>query len=268
MTNIYIAYPDIPFNSVVITPSATMHSFMDEMNLVCGERYQRAEFASGTTTRNYKFDLGTAYASKQATVDHLILARADLLQAAGVTRIQLASSSDDSAYTDRIDDSSFASATLYGPRSDDYISTLTATAQWRYWRLTYTAGGSTVFPHSKAYFGARFAPVLDPDYAIDRICYGRSAWRAASGAAHLARSDQPIYRVKLDWTGLTDEEVELFALRVGALRMRALFFLYTSTFHPPLDSKRLLHVRLVDYERSSRKNNYNDLTATFEEAIG
>ena len=260
---------DIPFHSVTITPSVATNEHKTEWNLVAGERYQQFELASAAaSSENLVFDLGSDYASKYNTVEAIIIARADKLQGLTTTRVRIDSSSDDVSYTSRLDSTSFDSATLYGPREDDFINTTTETAAFRYWKVTYF--GASVFTHSKLYFGKFFTFDQSPDFVPRLIEAGESRWYSSSGAAHFIRPDEPVYQFDFVFTRLTDATIAAFINRIGRWKHIAPVFLYTTGQHQILANQRLVHAHLRSFEwrRLPGVNNLNECRMTFEEVLG
>jgi hypothetical protein len=107
MTSLLIAHPDTPFVAPYIYPSAAANAYKREYNLIAGDRATMFELAAAGTSFSLTFGLG----STTRAADHLILARADILQTIGVTTVTLAYSSDDSSYSTAYTNASFASAT-------------------------------------------------------------------------------------------------------------------------------------------------------------
>lgn len=266
-SSLKISYAQIPFNSVSITPSVAADTNNNEWNLVAGPRYQRFFYGSSATSSSTVYDIGTTYASKDSTVDHLLVARADFLQDDGTTDIILASSPDNATWTDRITISSFGSATLVGPRANDYVATTTETAQIRYWRVTYS-GSSQVYRHSKCYFGKFFTFDYDPSYEIDFIPAKDSYWYASSGAAHFVRPGDPIYRITLTATAMSDTNVKSFEDNIARYAHRTPVFLYDVAVPQVLNNVSPIHAWLVDYSVEKVAYNYNQINAVYEEAIG
>lgn len=186
-----------------------------------------------------------------------------------MTELRVDRSTDGAAWTNVYDDASFSSATLYGTRSDDYIGTFTLTDAYRYWRIRYD-GSSQKFRHSKAYLGKLFTFDYSPDFEFDIIESGEAEWYSSSGAIHLVRPDEPIYRFTMTWQFQTDSTIQLFMDRIAKHSELSPVFLYTTAQHQILDSKRLVHCNVVSVEHRKMPgiNNKNDLRVIFEEIIG
>lgn len=271
-TSLLLCYPDIPYNACTITEGATVDSIQGKWNLVAGERKNGFAFSAAAASNTIKFDLGAGYASKQNTANYMLVARADKLQAGSTTAVKLEYSDDDAAYSTFINATSFTSATLYGPRADDYISTSTVTTAHRYWKVTYTSSGTSKFPHSKFYFGTYFDWGKEPNNVkIERSATGGDPFLAGSGTQIGERTDEPRYLFEFTWTGVTDAKIQSFQNYFGKTFYRENgIFLYTATKHHVLDSQRLVHCRLT--RAMARKiggvTNYNEVTLAFEEMLG
>lgn len=268
MTSLFICYPDIPYNAKTITASATENPLQPARNLTAGPRAHGYSLNAAGTTLTLDWDLGSDYATKQNTVNYVAIARADKLQAAGMTQLLIRSSPDNSVWTTRITDASFASATLYGPRADDYIQTITVTSAFRYWRADYTTASSKL-PHSKLYFGTYFDWGRDPQYKIERAPASTEFFNSSSGSQRGERIDEPVYRFDFKWTGVTEAKIQSFCAYFG----RSYFkengvFLYTSADHQILDSQRLVHCRMINPTCRKIWNNYYEVNITFEEMRG
>jgi hypothetical protein len=268
MTSLLICYPDIPYNAVTITPSATTDTAQNEFNLTAGPRSNGFALASAGTTLTLDFDLGAGFATEQNTVNYVILARADKLQAGAMSQLLIRSSSNGSVWTTRITQSSFSSATLYGPRSDDYIQLITATSAFRYWRADYTTTSSKL-PHSKLYFGTYFDWGREPStYKISREASG-DLLRMSSGAQYGERIEEPRYFFEFTWYGITDAKIQSFQTAMAKSYYRANgVFLYTDSLHHVLDNQRLVHCRMLEPRARKIHNNYYEVTIAFEEMIG
>lgn len=167
-------------------------------------------------------------------------------------------------------DTSFASATLYGPRSNDYVGTLTASTAYRWWSVEYY-GTSQKFCRSKESFGSWFDIGHDVStYEIDRIPAKEARWYADSGMEYQNRISEEIYRITMTWKHVTIANATAFMNQIARYAHRASFFLYTTAEHKLLDNQRVLHVRIVpgSIRREDALYNYQNITVQFEEVIG
>jgi hypothetical protein len=273
-SNLLISHPDISFNCNKVTCSVTDDSDFPHYNLISGRRDSHFQTAANQTVLTLTYDLGSGYASKQNTLNHIVLARCDILKAAGLTKIEIDRSSDGSAWTNQYVNASMASATLYGPRSDDYYDipsgSYTPSSAYRYWRLVYTSS-SQKFTHSKAHFGLAFDMGKDPvDVVPTRNPAKQGRFRGDSGVEHVVRTDEPVYQFEITWDGITDDKVRDFYSKIDAYKDVNRVFLFTGTDHTILDSQRIIHceVSKVSSKPSSKIIDWNRISATFTEVLG
>lgn len=268
-TSLMISYADIGASSISVTATPAADLDYPEYNLVLGPRYWRFRLASNASSVAVVYDLGT----RTRAVDHIVIARADVLQAAGCTQIVLASSPDGSSWTTRYTDGSFASATLLGPGPYDYYAAISATPAARYWRLTYTAPGATEFAHAKVYFGTLFDFGQEPDtYTPDRRPLTEDEYVSASDAVSLLRTDESVYRFDFTWLNITDATAESFMSLIVRQAQRAPVFLITRSQHEVLDQRRVLHCQLlqdsVRVDQPTTRKDRNRVQASFVEILG
>lgn len=267
-TNLVIGYSDIPKNAIYVEPLNTWAEATPYDNARVGERYEIAQLAStiATNTR-VLYDAGAS--SKSASF--LAIARADQLKAANCSRVTLLGNSSNNYGTavTVYNNATFASATLYGPRSDDFIADFATSTAYKYWWIEYAVSASSKIPHSKAYFGNWFDPgdTLD-DLRIMRPSSRRIEYNTAAGAKHIQRTEQPNYEIECTWNGISDDLVRDFVRNVATHTfVKNGVFLYTRSDHSVLDSQRILHCYVTDYETSNAKQDFNRLKVRFREMI-
>ncbi len=272
-STLLISAVDIPFSSLLVSPAAAADEDLNEYNLMAKNRYSLFQFATAATSNSIRWDLGTA---STKAVDHLIIARADILKTAGATSITLAGGSDGATFgTTAITDASFASATLYGPRSDDYVAEISTTSPLQWWRMSYV-GSSSKFCHSKVSFGSWFDFGCEVgSYTIDRIPAKEARFTADSGAQLFSRVSEEIYTLRMTWNRVTIAKATSFMQNIARYAHRIPVFLYTTTAggrHELLDNQRLIHCRIIpeSIQISMPSNNYNwqEVTVEFEELLG
>lgn len=163
-----------------------------------------------------------------------------------------------------VNETALGSASYYGVRSKDYLSTFTQSSAFRHWWIEFY--GTTAFKPSKIYFGSIFNPSVDADFSWALEPIGSASFVSGSGEVRTNRIGSPVYSFDLSWEGLTDSEVNTFAEKIWKRRHKSGFFLYAAAQGQILDNKTLVHVRCTsaDWERIG-KANYNVLRATFEE---
>lgn len=263
MTNPLIAYPDIPFQALTITPDATAQTDYGVMNLISGPRHRTYRVSGTPTTLEIKFDLGSGNSSP---AEYVILARADKLESAEIQQFQLARSSDDSSYTDEVDE---VPSGLYGTRSHDWAHVFTMSSAYRYWRATYTSKAGHDYRHSKLYFGSFFDFGKDcASCKIERFTTD-AKFLPSSGSQIAERIDEPIYRYTFTWEGVTDAKINSFQSLIGSINHREFgVFLYCPTETQLLDGQNFIHTRITSFESKKGWNGWNDIRISFDEMLG
>jgi hypothetical protein len=89
-SNLLIAKPDIPKRAYRVTSKNTYDADLMLRNVKRGLRHNFAKLAAAATQEYVQYDLGVG---NTAAADHLIIARADMLQSDGVTKVTLTGSS-------------------------------------------------------------------------------------------------------------------------------------------------------------------------------
>lgn len=275
MTYLYIAYPSIPFDAVARKTNVSFSENLPIDNAISGERYQgcSAPTTGGSGNTESQWDLGVGEAR---AVNHIIVAHADKLIAQGSTSIGLQSAANgiDGTYSTVWAEASFASATLRGADSKDYIAhSLNLTAN-RSWLAYFTGGASTERSFSKLYFGQSWDPGVDPDsWTISRPAEESGVRQNEDGTTSMIRIADARYQFTFTWVGVEDAAANIFRNRIMKYWQEHKFFLYTTDNHRILDDKRLMHVRVADLPTISRNElasgeGYNTISANFLEVRG
>ena len=262
MTNFLISYPDIPFRATMTLGSATVDSNHPIANTVTGERGKRFALSiAADYNANLYYDLG---ASDTATIDHLIIARADLLKALGATNIQLDSSANASVWVNRAGTSAVLQTRSFdGVRGEDLIFTQTynndtgtlAGSSHRYWALYFGAVTALKSTFSKVYFGTFFDFGREPSYpAIQNRSMERPGNRDS------------VYRFTLTWQGINNTKRNELFDKILKYRDVNPVFLY-DTDDLILNGIKLLHCRILDASITPITAQYNDVEILFEELI-
>lgn len=263
--SLFIAYPDIPLNAVRIRTDQAYNDLMPHYNLYRGHRYYHAKLASATVAdRIIRFTLAdNAFQS----ANYCIISRADLLLADGITNIALASSTNDSTYTNHVF-TAIASADLKGTRNQDVIITFPQTASRQFWRFAYSCP-SAINKFSKLYFGNLFDIGCAPsDFVFNLEKPQTDTFIADSGAVHTIQTGISKYTLNITWEGVSDLKAqELFSL----LKLHAQgVFLYAPVQQQILNNFELLHCRCISFQKEDNDGwpNWNKITCVFEELIG
>lgn len=263
-----IACPDIQRRAIKVAPSLTYDDDYPVLNAARGERYQVAQLAAASNTDlTIDFTLGTG---NERAANYVIVARADLL-AASVSNIDVYYSADGVSWTLASSCNGFASGDFTGPRLNDYISTFDTTDSKGYWRFSATSSGSSKKPLSKLYIGSFLDLGIDPAaYSIEINSVDRDPFAGDSGAEYFTSTAENVYKISLQWTGVTDAKAKEFMQCVAERKETDRFFLYTDSQHKVLAHQGLLHVECLDASRSFTQSvpDWNTITATFREVIG
>jgi hypothetical protein len=231
-------------------------------NTVTGERGKRFALSiAWDYNANLYYDLGS---SVTANIDHVIIARADLLKALGATNIQLDSSANGSVWGNRAGTSSALQTRTYdGVRGEDLIFTQTynndtgtlAGSSHRYWALYFGAVTALKSTFSKVYFGTFFDFGREPSYpAIQNRRIQRPGNRDA------------VYQFTLKWQGITNTKRNELFDKILQYRDVNPVFLY-DTDDLILNGIKLLHCRILDASITPITAQYNDVEILFEELI-
>lgn len=264
-SNLLIAYPQLTVDGTYTSDGAADSSY-PASNIITGARTNLAKRSAANTTWWHKFDLGS---SQSITIDYLIVARANLLKAMGSKRVKLQASTNDVGYSDVCGvDSTFQSATLYGPRQEDAIFTadlanssvgsLPFSGSYRYLKFWAAGEGtepSTQWIFSKAYFGQWFDFGRDPIWG--RILRKTTRTESARESA---------YVVQFSWLGITTTKLNEALSKFLGNREQPVF-LYTASYTDPLLEHRCLHAIVADYDIQLLTDKCYSVRVTFEELI-
>lgn len=260
-TNLLISYPDIPFRATMST-NGTVDPDHPITNTVTGERGKRFALSiAADYNANLYYDLG---ASATATIDHLIIARADLLKALGATNIQLDSSANASVWVNRAGTSAALQTRSFdGVRGEDLIFTQSynndtgtlAGSSHRYWALYFGAVTALKSTFGKVYFGTFFDFERDPIYSLTQ---SRKFYRSGDRAA--------VFNYTFEWQGITnDKRNEFFTKIVDYADVNPVFLYDTNDLI--LNGYRLFHCWVRDVTVTPVTSQYNTVQVTFEELI-
>lgn len=148
------------------------------------------------------------------------------------------------------------SATLYGPRAEDYVSSFSASTAYRYWWAQYGASGSgSKYPHSKLHFGSWFDFGREPIYPM---LQKREAYSSGSREAR--------YIFECEWQGITDSVMEDFIDKIVKYKDVSPVILYDASDYC-LNDMRQMHAWLTSAEFDKTSHNSNTIRCVFEEAL-
>jgi len=261
-TNLLIGTAQYTVDATSITSSSTVDTSYPIENIITGPRGTYSQLAAANTVWTIDFNLS---GSTSIVIDYLFVARANLLKAAGATRLKLQGYN--GAYVNLAGtDAGLASKTLYGPRSEDAIFTsdlansdYTIPSTANYTALRFhpcgAADPSKKYKHSKMYCGTWFDPGHDPvaPHKITKI-------------TRQPGDRESVYQFTFTWQGITDTKRNEFFTNLFNERQKPVF-LYTRTYHDVLLEHRVVHCFVADYSTSYISTNSHEITIIFEEMI-
>lgn len=275
MADLLILTPNIPqlatrfLSASGFSGSANEQELWPSYNSFRGARWQLWRSGSNATNHYLVYDLGPG---QTGSADFLLTSRLDIDKSLATTiALTLAGSADDVSYSTVTTDADIDALTLRGPNSDDYIKTFATSTSYRYWRVLFSGGASFAHNIGKIYFGQAFNLSTELDsYRIERIYASKAPFNSSGGSHLLGRSSEPRYQLELMWRGLTNSEINSFMETIYKKRFTTTFFLYTQTYHDPLNGHRLLQVALddADSDNEGEKDNYNFLRTKWIQVLG
>lgn len=264
--NLVISYPNVAKNSAMIATNQTWNILKNHWNLYRGNRYHYAELAGASSSpREWVFTLNEAQ-----TVDHIILARADLLVASGDTNIRLEFSNDGTLWQESWIDT-ITSAKLTGIRNQDFVVNTYNFGNRPYWRFTIT-GGTGVTQFSKLYIGKAFDFGVNTSSINDRIFFpNQQRFIGTSGSAYLQQVESGRNIINLTFDGVTDAEADRFISEIASMQnTHQGVFLWNPNETRLLNQNVLIHCRIVDWSKKDVLGfpNWNQITIELEELLG
>lgn len=156
--------------------------------------------------------------------------------------------------TPQVSDTAFDTATLRGPRSEDYISAFSASTAYRYWWLQYGASAASKYPRSKDYFGSWFDFGREPIYPAEQSRTGERWQREAA------------YEFTLTWVGISNTLAASFNDLIVKYKDISPVVLYDAGDYV-LNGHRTLHAWVRDVTITPDAFNQNTIRVVFEEAL-
>ena len=277
MPSLLIIPPDVPQESLLVTPSQTFLENLSLRNSFAGRGYLYSKVSTASTSLEIEFDLGTG---NSRTVDHFIIGGCKSLIADGVTEVKLQGSSDAVTWVDQLGtSSSFLSKTFNGQEEDDIIFTasynddLSGTlAAYRYFKVRMSVpSGTADFAFRKLYFGASFNMGKEPSTYDMQVETARDSdtWIYPRGHVVMSKAFYPKHVITLEYDGITDTVAQSIVNTLLNNPFTNTVYLYTQTYTDPLYDNVLMHCRLVADSCSITKLNdvddWNDIVLVFEE---
>ena len=256
-SNLLIGTLGIWERAATVTPSLTMDSSYPAANLAGGCRTDMARVATAASG-NLQLTLNCSAAGTFAA-NFLYLANANLLKKSGVDTITLkgGSTATYASATTVTTLSSFTSATLQGQAAQDYVTTFATSGLWAYWFLNYNSPTlTTLFQHSKAFFGTVTDPGRDPSWS-------RTVTKTVG--SHAQR--RPYHTFSMTWDGIPYASAAALHTTLAATRFYRPVVLFTTSYTGVLGGFQCVLCRVTELSAPPTATGVNRVTATFEEMI-
>lgn len=149
----------------------------------------------------------------------------------------------------------FSSATLYGPRSEDYITTFSTTSAYANWWVQMSNDATAKYRHSKQFFGTWFDMGRDPEKGA-----------AIQRAQTVSNPRDLPYRFPLTWKGVTPTVVNSLVDKILKYRDVCPVIVYDAA-DVFLNDHRLLYCQIVGSQITPNSAAAYDVRLDFQEVI-
>lgn len=269
-SSLLIAYPHIQYDALDIASTGTWGEIDWPLsNTLGGRRYDHGCLLMGSTF-NLEYDLGSGNSS---ACEYAIISHAKYLIDRGYSAFSISTAADGigGTYSVQYNDVSFASSSLYGPCSNDYLVTGLNISASRTYKVDLTNTGIGSDWVGKIYLGTFFDFGVEPFVETNLVFPENQIFRTTSGVVIPLKTDWPRYHVAATWCGVTDAKVSAFyAVLERIINGKNHFFLVTDSNHEQMKSLRVLHVQLDSYSisKNTMSNDYHDVSIQCSESLG
>ena len=266
-TNFCFSFPQLNnvYNITSNNENSNFKLFGHE-NLLNGQRFTRYRTSTSSTSHKLVFDFG----KQKLSADHIILARADVLERLTGQTIKIYGSSDDVIYQD-IDTINIQSTNFVGKDSQDLIHYLDNTYEYRFWKFVFASGLANYHTFSKLYFSELFDFGIEPDTFMTELEQEETFFVSDDETTNIYQSNDNRTLYKIGFKGVSDAKLASFKTIVDKY-MSAYDsfcgFLVTKSSHDLLDSKQIVHVKFETYRDTKIYYDYNSLYLECRELIG
>lgn len=254
-TNLLIGTCQIPLASTGFTQSALTEANFPATNLLGESLVETCRFATAATgLSTFNFDVGSGVTM---AANFFYIAKANLLKSSGVTQATLKGNStfDYASGTAVHDNASFASASLVGPSSEDYLASFATSSAFRFWFVGYNSTMATKRPHAKLYFGTSLDLGRDPVSTSFKRVRPTDAQRKSK------------IILTIDWLDISFANTVALIDSVIKLRRTNPVVLYTTSYHAILHGYRAILCEVVSATTPVVLSNQNEVQMTFEMLI-
>lgn len=265
MTNLKIAFNDIPHSAHTLTSSNTCEEIFNQYNLLSNKKYHYITLTSSATSQQFTFDLGHDGTSDITATSEYFLFNANQIDTSNLTNIKLEASTDGAIWS-LIDTVLPAElTTLKGYHETDYLTTFTETSAFRYWRVNQTTSSGALGNWGKFYFG-KFLDLGKEPHKIDLTKRDNdSRFITDAGQVRLKKTKIDEREIVITWRGVSDAKLAELELILDE-QPEPLVWLYCETDASFFDGIDLVSCNIIDVD-VDRETNYNEIKIKFSEAI-
>ncbi len=273
MTNIKIAYNDIPFRAVLTTASSENTDYPHQ-NLFGTSKTLHWESASAVTSSTITLDLGVG---NTASIDHAILSglNAILAQTSGTLGVYIRGSTDNFVGSNVVvlSNANVLASDLVGSHNEEFVLEGALSTAYRYWRLHITTANSVIHKLRNLFLGVYFDfSGRSPSYPYSIGLNSNALSKGFVGDANtmfVSSSGRTRREYSLSWKGITDAVREDFYAKIGEYLSDFPFYLVLPTgfTHQILKNKLMYGWGNSSYDSNEKWKNSGYISFTFYEDI-
>lgn len=158
--------------------------------------------------------------------------------------------------TPTVDEKTFDTIALRGPKDEDYVSSFTTTSAVRYFWLHLSSTKINSYDFSKVYLGNGF------DFGRDPVWGRRSELEPDERG-----SRAPRYKYSFEYEDITDAVVQDFITKIASKADVNPVVMVTGSYHDVLNDDRLVHCKIKEFSYEPISYNQNNVSLVLEELI-
>ena len=158
--------------------------------------------------------------------------------------------------TPTVDEKTFDTITLRGPKDEDYVSSFTTTSAVRYFWLHLSSTKINSYDFSKVYLGNGF------DFGRDPVWGRRSELEPDEKG-----SRAPRYKYSFEYEDITDSVVQDFLSKIASKADVNPIVMVTGSYHDVLNDDRVVHCKVKEFSYEPVSYNQNNVSIVLEELI-
>ncbi len=216
--------------------------------------------ATATTAYTFKYYIGATGQS----IDHFIITNAYNIGLLN-TDVILAGSNDDATYTTIASFTLTTGSSFDGKYSTDYLSEFSATATYKYFRITLTPTNSGTMLLSNFYMGTYFVSDNDPEELTIEPDKTFAEFVSDSGNVQPFTSQHKPNSYEFFYRGLTQSQINSFISTYEDARK---YGCYIKNTNPTLlNTNDLLNVNVTNFKYAKLWSDFYTLNISFEESL-